>query len=152
MPAAQWTSTRRQLSAGGVVFRRTARGVDVVLIKAGGRWSFPKGNVERGESPAVTALREIAEETGLLQDRLRIVGELPDVDYAFRWGRGLIFKRVHYFLVELAGRAALRPQLSEIEEVRWFSLDQAAETISFRNARETLEAAIAQLDAQALAS
>ena len=122
------------------------------MIKAAGRWSFPKGNIERGESPSMTALREIAEETGLPQDRMRVVAQLPDIDYAFRWGRGLIFKRVHYFLVELAGRAVLRPQLSEIEEVRWFSLAEAAESISFKNARETLQAAIAQVEAQPLAS
>lgn len=122
------------------------------MIKAGGRWSFPKGTIERGESPAAAALREIAEETGLPQEQMRILGELPDVEYAFRWGRGLIFKRVHYFLVELAGRAVLRPQPSEIEEVRWFSLAAAAETISFKNARETLQAAIAQVEAEPLAS
>ncbi len=122
------------------------------MIKAAGRWSFPKGTIERDESPAVTALREIAEETGLPQEFLRVVGQLPDVDYAFRWGRGLIFKRVHYFLVELTGRAVLRPQPSEIEETRWFSTAAAAETISFKNARETLQAAIAQLAAQPVAS
>jgi 8-oxo-dGTP diphosphatase len=152
MPTPQRSSTRREVSAGGVVFRRTARGVEVVLIKAGGRWSFPKGNMERGESPAMTALREIAEETGLPRDRMRVVAPLPDVDYAFGWGRGLIFKRVHYFLVELSGRASLRPQLSEIEEVRWFSPAQATETISFKNARQTLQAAIDQLEIQPLAS
>lgn len=152
MPARQSKSAHREVSAGGVVFRRTARGVEVVLIKARGRWSFPKGNIEREEIPQAAALREIAEETGLPQGRLRISGELPDVEYAFRWGRGLIFKRVHYFLVELLGRATLRPQLSEIEEVGWFPPAVARQTISFKNAKVTLEAALAQLDGEPLAS
>jgi 8-oxo-dGTP diphosphatase len=153
MPAARTGSDRRQVSAGGVVFRRTARGIEVVLIKAGGRWSFPKGNMERGEAPPVTALREIAEETGLPHDRLRVVAQLPQVDYAFRWGRALIFKRVHYFLVELTARAAaLCPQLSEIEEVRWFSPAAARQAIGFKNARQTLDEALGQLEALRLAS
>ena len=122
------------------------------MIKAGGRWSFPKGNMERGETPAVTALREIAEETGVPPERLRILAGLPDVDYAFQWGRGLVFKRVHYFLVELTGRVVLRPQLSEIEEARWFGAGEARQAISFKNARDTLEAAMAQLERQRLAS
>jgi 8-oxo-(d)GTP phosphatase len=123
-----------------------------VLIKASGRWSFPKGSMERGEAPSVTALREIAEETGMPQERLRVVGQLPDVDYAFRWGRTLVFKRVYYFLVELTEAAALRPQLSEIEEVRWFGVAAARQAISFKKARETLDAAIARVDAQLLVS
>lgn len=152
MPSAGSGSTPRQVSAGGVVFRRTPSEVEVLLIKAGGRWSFPKGNMERGESPAQTALREIAEETGVPEGRLRIVADLPDVDYAFRWGRGLVFKRVHYFLVELAGQVALRPQPTEIEDVRWFAPAEARRALSFKNARETLEAAIARVEAQRLAS
>ena len=38
-------------------------GPQFALIKANGRWSFPKGNIEKDETPEVTALREIAEET-----------------------------------------------------------------------------------------
>lgn len=140
------------MSAGGVVFRRMAGGVEVALIKAGGRWSFPKGNAERDETPEVTALREISEETGLPAARLQIIGRLPDVSYAFRWGPALIFKTVQYFLVELLADAPLRPQLSEIEEVQWFDADAARRTLSFKNARETLDAAVARLEGMELAS
>src|SRR5207253_9655359 len=45
---------RREVSAGGVVFRRTAAGPQVALIKANGRWSFPKGNIEKDETPEAT--------------------------------------------------------------------------------------------------
>jgi 8-oxo-dGTP pyrophosphatase MutT (NUDIX family) len=50
---------------------------------AKGRWEFPMGTIEKDETPEVTALREIAEETGLPIKRLRIVGQLPPVNYAF---------------------------------------------------------------------
>ncbi len=53
-------------SAGGVIFRRTAQGPVVLLIKDAYRnWGFPKGHLEDGEDAAAAALREIAEETGL---------------------------------------------------------------------------------------
>ena len=143
MPKTRPSGSRREVSSGGVVFRRTAQGAEFVLIRANGRWLFPKGNVEKGESPEAAALREISEETGLDASGLRIVRPLPDIDYVFRWEGRLIFKRVHNFLVEAADGLALRPQLSEIEEVRWFGPGAARRTLSFRNSQGVLEAAIA---------
>jgi 8-oxo-dGTP pyrophosphatase MutT (NUDIX family) len=146
------TRGRRAESAGGVVFRRTAKGPEFALIRANGRWSFPKGNIEQNETPEVAALREIAEETGLPISRLRIVSLLAPVKYAFRWEGILVFKTVHNYLVELDGEAAFRPQLSEIEEARWFNAAGARRAISFKNSRETLDQAIAGLGAGVVVS
>ncbi|HEX3628844.1 MAG TPA: NUDIX hydrolase [Candidatus Dormibacteraeota bacterium] len=152
MPPARKEPARHAVSAGGVVFRHAPAQIEFALIKAGGRWSFPKGNIERGEAPPVAALREISEETGLPLQRLRIIDQLPEVEYVFRWTGVLVFKTVHYYLVQLTGDAPFQPQLSEIEEVRWFTAAAARRAISFKNAKETLEAAIARLDAWRLAS
>jgi 8-oxo-dGTP diphosphatase len=141
----------REVSAGGVVYRLTPAGAEFVLIKANGRWSFPKGNIEKGETPETAALRELAEETGLPQVSLRIVRPLPAIEYAFQWGGRLVYKTVHNFLVEAKGDAPLRPQLSEIEETRWFSPEAARRTLSFRNSRRTLDAAIAAVAQQPIA-
>lgn len=147
MPAPRKSGrARREFSAGGVVFRHTTHGPEFVLIEADGRWSLPKGNVEEGEKPEATALREISEETGLPVRQLRIVRPLPEVTYAFQWNGVLVFKLVYNFLVELTGDAPLEPQLSEIHDVRWFGPDAARRTISFKNSQATLEAAIAGLE------
>lgn len=136
---------RSTVSAGGVVYRQTTQGPEVALIKADGRWSLPKGGIEKGEKPEATALREIAEETGLPIDQLRLVRRLPDVSYAFGWHGTVVFKMVSNYLVELSGDAALAPQLSEVEDVRWFRPDEARRTISFRNWGATLNAALTSL-------
>src|SRR5947209_3256518 len=89
-----------EVSAGGVVVRRTRRVLEVCLVNDGRYWGLPKGNVERGETPEQAALREIEEEVGLPAQRLRVVRELTPSDYVYRRGGRLIFKRVHQFLVE----------------------------------------------------
>lgn len=128
------------------MFRNTPDGPQFVLIKADGRWSLPKGNIENGERPEDAALREISEETGLPLAQLQLVRRLPDIEYAFQWKGVLVFKVVHNYLVELVGEAALEPQLSEIEEVAWFDADEARRTISFKNSRIIIDAAIAGLE------
>jgi len=146
MPASPRSGrARRTFSAGGVVYRQTTQGPEVVLIKADGRWSLPKGGIEKGEKPEAAALREIAEETGLPINQLRLLRRLPDVSYAFGWHGTVVFKTVTNYLVELIGDAALAPQFSEVEDVRWFQPDLARRTISFRNWGATLDAALASL-------
>jgi 8-oxo-dGTP pyrophosphatase MutT (NUDIX family) len=134
------------------VFRRTLDGPQFALIKANGRWGFPKGNIEKDETPELAALREISEETGLPINRLRIVSQLPPVEYTFRWDGVLVFKTVHNYLVLLTADAAFNPQLSEIDEAQWFTPEDARRAISFKNSRITLEAAIAGIDAWRVAS
>jgi len=57
-------------AAGGLVSNK--RG-DFLLIKRNGLWDLPKGHQEEGEDIAVTAIREVQEETGITQLEL---GEL----------------------------------------------------------------------------
>jgi 8-oxo-dGTP diphosphatase len=135
-----------------VVYRATAAGLQFALIQANGRWSFPKGAIEKGETPAVTALREIAEETGLPIEALRVVRPLQSVEYAFRWNGRLVFKTVHNFLVAFSGDSPFKPQLSEVTQAGWFDAEGARHALTFKNTLETLEAAIAALDPSALAS
>ena len=85
-----------EISAGGVVVRPSRSGYEVCLVSDGRYWGLPKGVVEAGESPEQAALREIAEETGILQSDLRIRATLSPSEYVYRsrnTGR-LVFKQV----------------------------------------------------------
>ena len=55
-------------AAGGLVSNR--RG-DVLLIRRNDLWDLPKGHQEAGEDISITALREVQEETGVLNLELR---------------------------------------------------------------------------------
>ncbi|HSD48680.1 MAG TPA: NUDIX domain-containing protein, partial [Actinomycetota bacterium] len=62
--------TRREVSAGGVVYRRRRGRVQVALATRRTRrgdlvWGLPKGAIEPGESAESAAVREVREETGL---------------------------------------------------------------------------------------
>ncbi len=67
---------KRQLSSGGVIFRRSAKGIEVALVyvKKGKAWCLPKGIIEKDEEPRLTALREVREETGLAGEILEEIG------------------------------------------------------------------------------
>src|ERR1035438_5230787 len=54
-----------RLSAGVVVVNLANRKLNFLLLRAYRNWDFPKGIVERGETPIDAALREVLEETSL---------------------------------------------------------------------------------------
>ncbi len=107
----------------------------------GRHWGLPKGNVEAGETPDATALREIAEETGLALEGLEILGSLPASEYVYRRDGQLIFKRVHCFLVTAPAESELHPQPEEISEAAWLSFPDARKRASFADTVTALDEA-----------
>lgn len=136
--------TRRETSAGGVVFRREPDRPHFLLIYDGhGNWGFPKGHVEEGEDPAEAARREIAEETGLTG--LVFHGSLATIDWWFRFQGRLIHKYCYFFLFE-SRDGAPAPQAEEgIRCCEWRSADPALEALTHENARQVLREAIARV-------
>lgn len=113
----------REISAGGVVFRRVNGELQVQMIQDRyGKITLPKGKMEPGETVEQTALREILEETGITGS---IVQPLETITYQFTLsGVGLINKEVHYFLVEATG-GTLHAQVEEIRGVEWLTPQEA---------------------------
>src|SRR3990167_8531520 len=72
----------REPTAGGVVYRRTKKGMEVLLISdSKGRWTIPKGHIEEGESPRRAAEREIREETGLQE--MKVLDWLGKINFRY---------------------------------------------------------------------
>ncbi|MBL7085011.1 MAG: NUDIX domain-containing protein [Candidatus Omnitrophica bacterium] len=138
---------KREFSAGGIVFRRKSRGFEVLLIKdVYGRWTWPKGHIDRDEKSQDAALREIEEEAGL--KNIRILGRIGRNNYFFRLKEDLIFKTVYFFLVQADSAEKLKVQKAEIEDARWFKPDEALKTVEYKGAREMLEKAIEMYKAE----
>ena len=149
MPAKR-LQTVRQVSAGGIVYRYTPGGhTEVALIRVGpsGRWQLPKGIVDEGESPELTAVREIREEAGV---DARVVGPVEVIEYWYvgddREGKRVRFhKFVHLFLLEYEGGDVSQHDY-EVEEARWIALPDAEAMLAFGSERKAMARARKLLD------
>jgi 8-oxo-dGTP pyrophosphatase MutT (NUDIX family) len=134
---------RKERSAGGVVFRKGAEGTQILLIQDRfGKITLPKGHQEAGETIEQTAIREIEEETGVVGE---IVTKIDTISYVFTHPEhGKIEKEVTYYVLK-TNTSTIIPQLEEINEVAWYSIDRAkvlhAEK-GYGNNESILEAAI----------
>jgi 8-oxo-dGTP pyrophosphatase MutT (NUDIX family) len=134
--------TERQVSSGGVLLRDGPHGPEVLLASRLTRrgdlvWGLPKGLVERGESPEETAAREVREETGYGGS---IRAPLGEVSYWFVWEGTRIRKTVHFFLMDATDETP-GPRDHEMEEVRWFPVEEAADVAGFDSEKEIIRKA-----------
>lgn len=135
--------TAREISAGGIVYRKRRGDIEIALIRVGRRWGLPKGHVEEGEGVLDTAVREVLEETGL---EGRVVERLGDITYWYsdRTNEGepvRIFKRVYFFLLRWL-RGDVSDHDHEADEARWFPIDNAIQKLSFATERKMVRKAL----------
>jgi 8-oxo-dGTP pyrophosphatase MutT (NUDIX family) len=115
-------------ACGAVVFRRSERGIRLLLLRAYKNWDFPKGLVEPGENELDAAKREVREETGL-----------AELDYPFgdEYKETLRYagnKVARYYLAETDAEKIelpVSPELGRPEhhEYRWVSFDEAEDLL-----------------------
>ena len=130
-------------AAGGLVWRATfvadgegepRSGVEIVVVHRPryDDWSFPKGKLDKGETYEEAAVREVAEETGLVCE---LGDELPSTWYLDGKGR---LKLVRYWAMRVVGIEPWAPN-DEIDQRRWVTLNEAAELLTYAHDRDLLD-------------
>jgi bis(5'-nucleosidyl)-tetraphosphatase len=129
----------QEKSCGAVVFIKKDVEVNFLLLHyEAGHWDFVKGNVETGESEKETVLRELQEETGIV-DAQFIEGFKEKVEYFYRRQGATIHKQVIFFLIETHTE---KVQISyEHVGYTWLTYEQAMEKLTFKNAKDVLQKA-----------
>jgi 8-oxo-dGTP pyrophosphatase MutT (NUDIX family) len=146
--------TVRAFSAGGVVFRRSPTDPDgpaqVVLVGRAWEqfWALPKGTPLAGEETPAVALREVAEESGILAC---IVDELGSVHYWFSRQGTRYNKEVFFYLMEATGGDVSQHD-HEYDDVAWFPLPDALAHLTYANEAEILRTAAPRISARLEAS
>jgi predicted NUDIX family NTP pyrophosphohydrolase len=135
-----------QRSAGILLFRDGADGVEVLVVHPGGplwarrdqgAWSIPKGLCEEGEEPQAAALRELEEELGSAPE----LGELIDLGSVRQRGGKVVVAwaargdfdpetlRSVEFEMEWPPRSGRRRRFPEVDRAAWFGLVEARERL-----------------------
>ncbi|WP_346238865.1 NUDIX hydrolase [Niabella insulamsoli] len=103
------------VAGGGLVINELGA---FLLIFRRGSWDLPKGHQDKGETIETTALREVTEETGLHQ--IKIKEPLTTTYHTYEQGTHHILKASHWFLMEGSSTDKLVPQTEEdIEAIQW---------------------------------
>jgi 8-oxo-dGTP pyrophosphatase MutT (NUDIX family) len=115
--------------AGGVVFRNSDNQTLYLVVSSsdGANWVLPKGHIEPGESVEAAALRELAEEAGVL-------GEVVDHLSIQHFKKGNKEGVVQYFLIRELGSTAA----AENRTLCWENEQSALQLLTFEDARVAL--------------
>ena len=137
---------RKESSYGFVPLKKENGKWYVLLVhRQEGFWEFPKGHPDKGETPLEAAKREMEEETGMQLERL-VIDEPLSINYWFTWQGEKIDKTVYYFVGTVSGEP--RPQLEEMQDVRWVLLEQASELLTHENNKRIVHRTLLFLKSQ----
>lgn len=107
---------------------------EVLIIHSNlGHWGFPKGHIEEGETEEQTAKREVKEETNL--------EIIIDTNYRYKIEyspKENVMKEVIFFLAKNITNN-IKPQLEELQEVKWLPLEEAIDYITYPDEKAVLE-------------
>jgi 8-oxo-dGTP pyrophosphatase MutT (NUDIX family) len=105
-------------------------------------WSLPKGHIELGETAEQTAIREVAEETGIRGD---VLASLGSIDYWFVTEGRRVHKTVHHYLLRFLG-GELSDEDVEVSEVAWVPLKELPARLAYADERKLAEVADELID------
>ncbi len=111
------------IAAGGIVENEDSK---ILLIYRRGKWDLPKGKWEEGETIEACAVREVEEETGLINvSRNNLIDKT--IHHYTENGKA-VEKETCWYAMSVQGKQVLMPQFEEgITEIRWVGVNELQE-------------------------
>jgi len=139
------------VAAGAILWRIESGELKVAIIHRSryDDWSWPKGKLDKGETIAQAAVREIREETGL---KVTLGVHLAEINYKLPNGSN---KQVHYWAANVTDKALANTKFTpseEVEKVDWKTIAQARKLLSYEFDYVPLNNLVALYDAGLLAT
>jgi 8-oxo-(d)GTP phosphatase len=125
---------RAVTAAGGYVVRPAAPEPEVLVIFRRGVWDLPKGKLDQGESIPDCALREVREELGI--GDLRIRRPLGTTLHGYPDGAVYSVKTTYWYLMETREEQFAPQSEEQIEKVEWLPWNEAKQRVGFETLRE----------------
>jgi 8-oxo-dGTP pyrophosphatase MutT (NUDIX family) len=119
------TMYRLITASGGLV--QNSKG-EYLFIFRYGKWDLPKGKLESGEKVEEAALREVSEETGI--SNLKLKGHIVNTYHIYKLGNSNVLKEAHWYNMLYDGHEPLIPQQAEdISIAKWVPKSQLNEIL-----------------------
>jgi len=138
------STLKKEKSAGFLIFRYDDGVRRYLFLKNKGRYDVPKGLKMPTEEEFAAALRELKEETGIVNPEV-VPGFKKTKHYFYKWDNALVSKEVTYFLAESAS-----PDITISDEhdgYSWLTKEEAFSEIKYKTLREVIQDAEAVLTA-----
>lgn len=137
----------RETTSGGIVFRHNpeSKKLEILLVQdARDRWTIPKGHVEIGETTKDTALREIAEETGLKD--VSITNWLGKTNFRYRRESSLVLMVTHVYMAYANNPNEQLTAEEWMNGIKWFPTSQAIGIIAYEQINKLMIVAIRKME------
>ncbi len=111
----------------------------VLLVKntKGGHWGLPKGTPEKDEKPVDTAKRELFEETGIKDIKIKTEPTFEE-KYDFEQN-GTAYSKTNIYYLGFVDYMTKGSQLDEIDELKWVKINEAQNTLTHQSAIDVVE-------------
>lgn len=113
-------------AAGGIVQNDKK---EILFIYRLDKWDLPKGKMEKGEDPKTCAVREVEEETGVTN--LKVKKKAGETYHTYNAFGKHFLKITHWFYMTCSAKQTLVPQIEEdITEIKWIKTKDIKEPMS----------------------
>ncbi len=123
-------------AAGGILWKKDGKKNKLVIVHRHKHddWSLPKGKVDKGENWKQAAKREVLEETGYVGKIKKYAGS---ISYLLDGTPKVVLFWHMSVKSEKPGKMN-----GEVDEVRWVTIDQAAEMLDYPDEIELIQSSV----------